>query len=267
MNIEPIAYIHTDLPTKFGLPRQSGIIEELKGEIIFEPKYRDPEAFKGLGGYDYIWVLWDFSKAHRKNWSATVCPPMLGGKTHMGVFATRSPFRPNSIGLSSVRLEGIVYGNNGPVLKVSGIDMMDKTPIYDIKPYIPRYDSHPDAKSGFAGEVKERNFTIEDPLGCIKGCHFTAEQENALIKILKEDPRPRYDLKAGSDGTRDDAAAHAVLGSEHLDSVPGRLDSGTDCSDPSSPDRVYGFYYRNFDVRFRVDGDVLTIVEIADRCL
>ncbi len=225
MNIEPIAYIHTDFPSKFGVPRQSGIVDELKGTISFVPHYRDPEAVKGLSGFSHIWILWDFSKAHRDDWSATVCPPRLGGKTHVGVFASRSPFRPNSIGLSSVRLDKIEYGSEGPVLHVSGIDMMDKTPIYDIKPYIAEYDAHTDAVDGFTLNIIDRNINIEDPKGLvIKSC-LNTEQKTALIKLLKEDPRPRFD--ADSDGKR-----------------------------------LYGFYYCNYDVRLRVCGDILTIEEM-----
>lgn len=225
MNIEPVAYIHTDLPTKFGVPRQSGLVPELAGTIVFEPAYRDPEAVKGLSGFDYIWLLWDFSKAHREDFAATVCPPRLGGKVHMGVFATRSPFRPNSIGLSSVRLEGIEYTEKGPVLSVSGVDLMDGTPIYDIKPYLPASDAHPEAAAGFTEGIPDAGLVIEDPDGLIAAAGYTAQQETALCRLLREDPRPRFD--ADDEGRR-----------------------------------VYGFYYCNDDVRFTVSGGVLTIREI-----
>ena len=226
MDIEPIARIYTDLPTKFGVPRQSGLISGLCGTIVFEPHYRDPESLKGLSDFDYIWLLWDFSKAHRKDWSATVCPPRLGGRMHMGVFATRSPFRPNSIGLSSVKLEGIDYTDRGPVLTVSGIDMMDGTPIYDIKPYLPEFDSHPGAAAGFTEDIQDREMKVLDPDGLIDAAGFTALQARTLAEILKTDPRPRFD--ADDEGVR-----------------------------------VYGFYYRDCDVRFTVRNDEITIVEIV----
>ena len=159
-----IGYIHTDFPTKFGIPRQSGLVEELKATITFEPEYRNPEAFRGLEEFSYIWLLWRFSKSEKKNWSATVKPPRLGGKKRMGVFATRSPYRPNDIGLSSVKLEKIEFDEKmGPVLTVAGADLMDGTPIYDIKPYIAYADSHPEASEGFAGAVKGKELTVEFP--------------------------------------------------------------------------------------------------------
>lgn len=225
MNIEPIAYIHTDFPSKFGVPRQSGIIDELKGVITFEPHYRNPEAVRELSGFNYIWLLWDFSKAHRADWSATVCPPRLGGKKHVGVFATRSPFRPNNIGLSSVHLEKIEYTDEGPVLYVSGIDMMDKTPIYDIKPYIAEYDSHPDAVDGFTADIADTDIKIEDPKLLIEKSNLNINQKAALKKLLKEDPRPRFDAE-------------------------------------NSGKRKYGFYFCDYDVRFTVCGDILTVVEM-----
>ena len=152
--MEIIAKIQTDFPTKFGIPRQSGLVESLKGVITFEPKYRNPQGVYGLDGYSYIWLLWSFSENHRQGWSATVKPPRLGGNKRMGVFATRSPFRPNDIGLSCVKLERVVLDEkNGPMLYVAGVDLMDQTPIYDIKPYIPFTDSHPDAKGGFSDAV------------------------------------------------------------------------------------------------------------------
>ncbi len=188
MNI--IGRIKTDFPQKFGLPRQSGLIDELKGEIIFEKEYANPDALRGLLDYSHIWILWEFSEAKREDWSPTVRPPRLGGDVRMGVFATRSPFRPNPIGLSVVKLDGIeIRKNDGPVLKVSGIDMMDGTPIYDIKPYLPHIDAIGDAKGGFAENVKDYSLEVcfdngtESELG---------EEANVIRKILSNDPRPSY---------------------------------------------------------------------------
>lgn len=183
-----IAYIYTDFPEKFGIPRQSGLIEELKGRIVFEPEYRNPEAVKGLEGFNYIWLLWQFQGTERAGWSATVKPPRLGGKIHMGVFATRSPFRPNPIGLSSVKLESIEMTEKGPVLYVAGVDLRDKTPIYDIKPYLPYADCHPDAKEGFAGEVKDYELEVVFPEHLLE--ILPKEKRSAMIEVLKQDPRP-----------------------------------------------------------------------------
>ncbi len=183
-----IAYIHTDFPEKFGIPRQSGLVPELKGKIIFEPEYRNPEAVKGLEGFNYIWLLWQFQGVERDNWSATVKPPRLGGKKRMGVFATRSPFRPNPVGLSSVKLERIELTEQGPVLHVSGVDLRDKTPIYDIKPYLPYADCHPDATEGFAGEVKEYSLQVDFPEELLT--KLPPEKRRAIIEVLKQDPRP-----------------------------------------------------------------------------
>ncbi len=183
-----IAYIYTDFPEKFGIPRQSGLVEELKGRIVFEPEYRNPEAVKGLDGFNYIWLLWQFQGTERAGWSATVKPPRLGGKKHMGVFATRSPFRPNPIGLSSVKLERIEMTEKGPVLHVAGVDLRDKTPIYDIKPYLPYADCHPDAWEGFAGEVKEYELQVEFPQELLE--RLPQEKRQAIIEVLKQDPRP-----------------------------------------------------------------------------
>lgn len=185
-----IAHIHTDFTEKFGIPRQSGLIKELKGTIVFEPEYRFMDAVKGLEGFDYIWLLWQFEGTEREHWSATVKPPRLGGNTRMGVFATRSPFRPNSIGLSSVKLEKIEDAENGPVLHVSGIDLKDGTQIYDIKPYLPYTDSHPDAREGFAHEVKEYELSVEFPEELLRV--YPEEKRKAVIEVLKQDPRPAY---------------------------------------------------------------------------
>ena len=195
MELKIIARIHTDFKTKFGVPRQSGLVNELTGRIIFEPEYRNADALRGLEGFSHIWLLWDFSEAHREGegWSPTVRPPRLGGNKRMGVWATRSPFRPNNIGLSSVRLINILPNTpEGPVLEVSGADLMDGTPIYDIKPYLPFTDSHPEAKGGFAQEQNETTpplqVTIPEELKRLLG----KERTKALEGVLAADPRPHY---------------------------------------------------------------------------
>lgn len=185
-----IAYIETDFPEKFGIPRQSGLVRELTGRIVFEPEYRSKDAVKGLDGYDYIWLLWQFEGTERATWSATVKPPRLGGNEHVGVFATRSPFRPNNIGLSSVHLDKVELTEEGPILHVSGIDLRNHTPIYDIKPYLPHVDSHPDAKSGFAGEVKDYELAVIFPEELLRV--FPSEKQKAIVEVLKQDPRPSY---------------------------------------------------------------------------
>lgn len=221
-----IAHIETDFPTKFGVPRQSGLVSGLKGRIVFEPEYRNPEALRGLDGFSHIWLLWDFSEARRdgEKWQPTVRPPRLGGNRRMGVFATRSPFRPNNIGLSSVRILSIdLHTPDGPVIEVEGADLMDGTPIFDIKPYLPFTDSHPDALGGFA---QEQNTTIE-PLAVHFSdtlvSAFSAERLQALGGILSADPRPHY----------------------HADEQ-----------------RVYAFEFAGREVKFRVaDGEVKAWVE------
>lgn len=217
-----IAYIYTDFPEKFGIPRQSGLVADLKGRIIFEPEYRNPEAVKGLDGFNYIWLLWQFQGTERAGWSATVKPPRLGGKTHMGVFATRSPFRPNPIGLSSVKLECIEMTDKGPVLHVAGVDLRDRTPIYDIKPYLPYADCHPDATEGFAGEVKDYELEVDFPQELL--CKLPKEKQNAIIEVLKQDPRP---------------------------------------STQSGQSRPYGVSFAGYDVRFVVNEGVLTVFEVV----
>lgn len=222
MNI--IGHITTDFPTKFGIPRQSGLVEELKGVITFEPEYRHFEAFRGLEEFSYIWILWEFSKNHKKTWSATVTPPRLGGKVRMGVFATRAPFRPNNIGLSCVRLDHIEYTDDkGPLLYVSGVDMADGTPIYDIKPYIKFTDAHLEAKDGFTADTFNKNLKVIFPSELLAA--MPENKQAAAIKILEQDPRPAYD----SDETR-----------------------------------AYGVTFANFDIRFKVSGDVLTVFEVVD---
>ena len=188
-----IAVIHTAFPTKFGIPRQSGLVPELKAEIVFDPEYRTPDALRGIEGYSHLWLIWQFSKALREDgsWSPTVRPPRLGGNTRMGVFATRSPYRPNPIGLSSVKLEDVLYDDvRGPVLVVSGADLLDGTPILDIKPYLPFPDSHPDAVGGFADEKKGYALSVEFPVSL--RASLSKEDADAVTAILSEDPRPSY---------------------------------------------------------------------------
>jgi len=222
--LEIIARIHTDFPTKFGVPRQSGLVDSLQGRIVFEPPYRNPDALRGIEGFSHIWLIWQFSEAVRTGWTATVRPPRLGGNTRMGVFATRSPFRPNPIGLSSVRLVRVDMDTpDGPVLIVAGADLMDGTPIYDIKPYLPFADAHPEAAGGFADPVREDTLTAVIPEELMK--KIPEEKRAGLMGILKGDPRPSY----------------------HHD-----------------PDRIYGFPFAGFEIRFRVEDTVLTVCQIEE---
>lgn len=199
MELKTIAKIYTDFPTKFGLPRQSGIVDELCGTIVFEPAYRNPDALRGLEGYSHLWILWGFSESFASAkkesditaWSPTVRPPRLGGNQKVGVFSTRSPNRPNKIGLSCVKIQKIEYdGANAPTIRVAGIDMMDGTPVYDIKPYLPYVDSHPGAKGGFAAEHLEDNLEVEFPEELLR--KIPEEKRQALGKVLEQDPRPSY---------------------------------------------------------------------------
>ena len=194
MEVKPIAHIETDFPSKFGVPRQSGLVKGLKGRIVFEEEYRDPEALRGLEGFSHIWLLWDFSEARRENegWRPTVRPPRLGGNRRMGVFATRSPFRPNNIGLSSVRIIGIdLHTSEGPVIEVEGADLMDGTPIFDIKPYLPFTDSHPDALAGFTEETSANQIsTVRFSQELLSA--FDEEHIEVLREVLLSDPRPHY---------------------------------------------------------------------------
>ena len=218
-----IAHIHTDFPSKFGIPRQSGLVDTLEGKIIFEPEFRNPEAVRGLEEFSHIWLLWKFSRSEKENWSATVKPPRLGGKKRMGVFATRSPFRPNDIGLSSVRLVKIEPDEKlGPVLTVAGADLLDGTPIYDIKPYIPFTDCHPDATEGYTKETREHLLQVDFPEELL--AVYPEEKRKAVIGVLAQDPRPAYVL---------------------------------------DPERVYGVSFAGFDVKFRVDGDFLTVCDVV----
>ena len=217
-----IAHVETMFPEKFGIPRQSGLIEECRGRIVFEPEYRTKDAFKGLEEYSHIWILWKFSKVERKNWSATVKPPRLGGNLRKGVFATRSPFRPNPIGLSSVKLEGIEYDERlGTVLYVSGVDMLDGTPVYDIKPYLPYVDSHPEAIGGFSDRVKDYQLVVDNE-EMLYQC-MPSDIAKCVVKMLEQDPRPSY---------------------------------------INDSDRIYGVCYSTYNVRFRVKATHVEILKV-----
>lgn len=225
MTLKVIAHIHTAFPTKFGVPRQSGLVDSLRGEIIFTPEYRNVDAVRGLEEFSHIWLMWQFSGAVRDNWSPTVRPPRLGGNTRMGVFATRSPFRPNPLGLSSVKLEAIEFRPEvGPVLIVRGADLMDGTPIYDIKPYIPYADCHPDASAGFTAQTQMHKLKVEFP-DSLRNV-VPADEMDGLIGVLEHDPRPSY---------------------QH------------------DPDRVYGMEFGGLEVHFTVDGEVLTVTNVTRR--
>lgn len=214
-----IGHIRTDFPSKFGIPRQSGLIDGLKGKIILEPEYRNPQVYKGIEEFSHIWLLWEFSEAKKEHWSATVKPPRLGGKKRMGVFATRAPFRPNNIGLSCVKLDRVEQDEkDGPVLWVAGVDLLDGTPIYDIKPYIPLTDCHPEASEGYTRETKIHELKVKFPEELLN--QYPEEKRQAVLGILAQDPRPTYF---------------------------------------QDPERVYGVPFAGFDVKFRVDGDLLIV--------
>ncbi len=220
--VKPIAYIKSDFSSKFGIPRQSGLVDELEATIVFEPEFRNPDALRGLEGYSHFWLLWQFSECADKEWSPTVRPPRLGGNKRMGVFASRSPFRPNSIGLSCVKLKEIISTEElGTVLKVSGADLLDGTPIIDIKPYLPYVDSHPEASGGFALQEKEGSLEIHFPYELEK--NIPESKRNALRAVLKQDPRPQYQ---------------------------------------NDPERIYGLEFAGFDVRFKICNNLLTVVEV-----
>lgn len=218
-----IARIETDFGSKFGVPRQSGMVPDLRGRVVFEKEYRVAEAVRGLEDFDYVWLLWDFSEAHREQWSPTVRPPRLGGNERVGVFATRSPFRPNSIGLSSVRLLGIDYdAKDGPALLVGGADLMDGTPIYDIKPYLPYTDAHPEARAGFTlGNANAEGEWLEVEIPDALADRLGPEKTAALRGVLAADPRPRY---------QDDE------------------------------ERIYGLSFAGEDIHFRVEGRLLQVL-------
>ena len=222
VNISVIARMHSDFATKFGIPRQSGLVEELRSTIVFEPEYRNPDALRGIEEFSHLWIIWQFSEAVRQSWSPTVRPPRLGGNTRMGVFATRSPFRPNNLGLSSVKLLGVEHTEQyGTVLHVGGADLMDGTPIFDIKPYIPYGDCHTDATGGFTDRAGEFLLRVEFPEALLK--QLPEDKQEAAIGVLSRDPRPSYQRK---------------------------------------PDRIYGLTFAGFDIRFQVKEDTLTVVEV-----
>ena len=185
-----IARIHSDFPSKFGIPRQSGLVEALRARVVFEPEFRSEDALRGIEGFSHLWLIWQFSAAVRKTWSPTVRPPRLGGNTRMGVFATRSPFRPNALGLSCVGLEAVEHTAEGPVLVVTGADLMDGTPIYDIKPYVPYADCHTEATGGFTADADEYLLAVDFPAPLL--ARVPVEKRQALVEVLRHDPRPSY---------------------------------------------------------------------------
>ncbi len=222
VSISVIARMKSDFPSKFGIPRQSGLVEELRSTIIFEPEFRNPDTLRGIEGYSHLWLIWQFSEAVRTQWSPTVRPPRLGGNARMGVFATRSPFRPNSLGLSSVRLLGVEKtAEFGTVLHVGGADLMDGTPIFDIKPYIPYGDSHPDALGGFTDTAGEFLLEVDFPPTLLQ--KIPQEKRPALLGVLAHDPRPSYQ---------------------------------------AATDRIYGLSFGGFNIRFTVRDNRLTVLEV-----
>ena len=222
VTIQVIARMKSDFPTKFGIPRQSGLVQELRSTIIFEPEFRNADALRGLEDFSHLWLIWQFSEAVRSGWSPTVRPPRLGGNTRMGVFATRSPFRPNNLGLSSVRLLGIEETKEyGTVIHVAGADLMDGTPIFDIKPYIPYGDSHPEATGGFTDTAKDFVLAVDFPEELLT--MLPVEKRSAAIGVLSHDPRPSY-----------------------------QKDS----------QRVYGLTFAGFDIRFTVNNNTLTVHQV-----
>ena len=223
-SIKVIARIRSDFPEKFGIPRQSGLVPELRAKIVFEPEFRNADALRGIEGFSHLWLIWQFSAAVRDTWSPTVRPPRLGGNERVGVFATRSPFRPNAVGLSCVRLEGVAREEGlGEVLIVSGADLMDGTPIYDIKPYLPYADAHPEALGGFAPAPKE-TLAVDCPPELLAA--LPEEQREALLGVLAQDPRPQY---------------------QH------------------DPARVYAMSFGGWDVKFRVRGERVEVLSLAER--
>ncbi len=221
--LRPIARIHTQFPEKFGIPRQSGLVEELTARVVFEREFRIPEAFRGLEGFSHLWLLWQFTES--RGWSPTVRPPRLGGNRRMGVFATRSPFRPNPVGLSCVKLEQVDYdAADGPVLVVRGADLLDGTPIFDVKPYVPLADCRPDAVGGFSDAHREDRLLVEFPQELLE--KVPPQEREALLGVLSQDPRPSYQ--------RD-------------------------------PDRVYGMAFSQMEVRFTVTEGALQVVDILPR--
>ena len=221
--IKAIAHMKSDFPTKFGIPRQSGLVESLRSTIIFEPEYRNPDALRGIEGYSHLWLIWQFSQAVREDWSPTVRPPRLGGNIRMGVFATRSPFRPNNLGLSCVRLLGVEETKEyGTVLHVGGADLMDATPIFDIKPYIPYGDAHPEAVGGFTDHAGDFLLHVVFPDELLK--KLPEDKQDAALGVLAHDPRPSYQR---------------------------------------NPERIYGLTFAGFNIRFQVKKDTLTVTEVT----
>lgn len=221
--IRPIAVMRSDFPTKFGIPRQSGLVESLRSTIVFEPEYRNPDALRGLEDFSHIWLIWQFSEAVRDGWTPTVRPPRLGGNTRMGVFATRSPFRPNSLGLSCVKIIGIEQTTeNGTVIHVAGADLMDGTPIFDIKPYIPYGDCHPEALGGFTSTAGDFLLTVDFPQRLLE--LLPEDKRDAALELLSHDPRPSYQAQA---------------------------------------DRVYGLSFAGFDIRFSVVDSTLHVHKVV----
>ena len=222
ITVHPIAHMRSDFPTKFGIPRQSGLAENVHSTIVFEPQYRNADALRGLEGFSHLWIIWQFSEAVRKEWTPTVRPPRLGGNTRMGVFATRSPFRPNSIGLSCVKIVGLEEtANNGTVIRVAGADLMDGTPILDIKPYIPYCDAHPEALGGFTANADDYLLIVKFPPGLLE--QLPEDKRDAAVEVLSHDPRPSY-----------------------------QADS----------ERLYGLSFAGFDIRFTVEDKTLYVKEV-----
>lgn len=225
MEILKIAHIRTDFPTKFGIPRQSGLVKKLKGEIIFEPEYRSPDAIRGIEEFTHLWIVWGFSENGAERHSLTVRPPRLGGNVRKGVFATRSPFRPNGLALSLVKLDGVRKNEKyGHILEVSGVDMVDNTPIYDVKPYLPLTDTAPDAHGGFADEKFGYELEVKCDTSLLEA--LPEDKRELIIEILKQDPRPAY------------------------------IDD---------PERVFGFPFAGCEIKFRVDGTHLTVINITKK--
>lgn len=222
VEIQVIARMHSDFATKFGIPRQSGLVEALQSTIVFEPEFRNADALRGIEDFSHLWLIWQFSEAVRTGWSPTVRPPRLGGNTRMGVFATRSPFRPNNLGLSSVRLLGVEHtAQYGTVLHVGGADLMDGTPIFDIKPYIPYGDCHTDATGGFTDTAGDFLLEVNFPPALLS--KLPQSKHQAAIGVLSHDPRPSYQRKPG---------------------------------------RIYGLTFAGFDIRFQVENTTLTVVAV-----
>lgn len=222
VNMQIIARMKSDFATKFGIPRQSGLVDALRSTVVFEPEFRNADALRGIEDFSHLWIIWQFSEAIREDWSPTVRPPRLGGNTRLGVFATRSPFRPNAIGLSSVKLLGVEHTEkHGTVLHVAGADLMDGTPIFDIKPYIPYGDCHPDATGGFTDSADNFLLNVDFPVDLLS--KLPQDKQDAAIGVLSHDPRPSYQRKA---------------------------------------DRVYGLCFAGFDIRFIVDGKTLIVKEV-----